>query len=151
MTPPTAPTERAASTEPGWLRRFRLTRIGASKPGQAIVEMALVALILFSLTFGIADVGLFMYDYVQAANCVREAARRASVRADNAASPPFCVNSGLVPVVTAGYKTLPAGSEVQATLTANHKWIAICYFVPGMSCTFQIKAATSMRMEGQHL
>ena len=111
--------------------------------------MALVIMILLTLTFGIADLGLYMYDYVQAANCVREAARRAAVRADNAASPPFCINSSLVPQVPAGYQDLPTGSEVQVTLTKSHKWIAICYFVPGMSCTIDIKAATSMRMEGQ--
>lgn len=132
----------------GLSRRQRLAR---TKPGQAIIETALVIMILLSLTFGIADIGLFMYDYVQAANCVREAARRAAVRADNAGSPPFCISSNLVPVVPADYKTLPAGSEVQVTLTKDHKWIAICYFVPGMSCTYQIKAATSMRMEGQKL
>ena len=134
-------------------RKISGRRSALTKPrrGQAMIEMALVTMILFTLTFGTADIGLYMYDYVQAANCVREAARRATVRADNAASPPFCISSNLVPVVPAGYKTLPTGSEVQVTLTKNHKWIAICYLVPGMSCTIQIKAATSMRMEGQKI
>lgn len=126
-------------------------RMADSRPGQAMVEMALVATLLLTLTFGIADVGLFMYDYVQAANCVRESARRAAVRADNAESPPYCISSNLNPVVPVGYKLLPAGSEVQVTLTKAHRWIAICYFVPGMSCTIDINAATSMRMEGQKL
>jgi hypothetical protein len=116
-----------------------------------MIEMALVIMILFMLTFGVADIGLYMYDYVQAANCVRESARRAAVRADNAGSPPYCISSGLAPNVPAGYKTLPAGSEVQVTLTKSHQWIAICYFVPGMSCTTDIRAATSMRMEGQKI
>jgi hypothetical protein len=116
-----------------------------------MLEMALVVMVLFTLTFGVADISLYMYDYVQAANCVREAARRAAVRADNAGSPPYCISANLVPQVPAGYKTLPAGSEVQVTLTATHRWIAICYFIPGMSCTIQINAATSMRMEGQKL
>lgn len=129
----------------------RRKRLAQTRPGQAIIEMVLVIMILLSLTFGTADLGLYMYDFVQAANCVREAARRAAVRADNAGSPPFCISSNLVPQVPAGYKTLPAGSEVQVTLTKDHRWIAICYFVPGMSCTTQIRAATSMRMEGQKL
>ena len=129
-------------------RRYRFKGAGA-KPGQALVEMALVVMLLLILTFGIADVGLFMYDHVQASNCVREAARRAAVRADDAGNPPFCISSDLVPQVPAGYQTLPAGSEVQVTLTKPHQWIAICYFIPGMSCTIDIKAATSMRMEGQ--
>jgi len=116
-----------------------------------MIEMALVMMILLTLTFGIADAGLFMYDYVQAANCSREGARRAAVRATNAESPPFCVSSGLQPDVTDGYMTLPAGEEVLSTVTKAHKWIVICYLVPGMSCTIDIKAATSMRMEGQKL
>ena len=121
------------------------------KAGQAIIEMALVIMILLTLTFGTADIGLFMYDYVQAANCVREAARRAAVRAPNADSPPYCANSGLVPQVPAGYQDFPTGSEVEVTLTKEHQWIAICHFVPGMSCTFDITARTSMRMEGQEI
>lgn len=139
------------------VRRRLLTHLYArkqttkTKPGQAIIEMVLVIMILLTLTFGTADIGLYMYDYVQAANCVREAARRAAVRADNAASPPFCISSNLNPQVPGGYKTLPAGSEVQVTLIKSHQWIAICYFVPGMSCSIDIRAATSMRMEGQKI
>lgn len=131
--------------------RLQRRRSGATKPGQAMIEMALVIMLLLTLSFGTVDVGLFMYDYVQAANCVRESARRAAVRADNAASPPFCISSNLVPQVPAGYKSLPTGSEIQVTLTKPHKWIAICYLVPGMDCTFDITAKTSMRMEGQKI
>lgn len=133
----------------GCLERRR--GIAKPKPGQAMIEMALVVMILLTLTFGTVDIGLYMYDYVQAANCVRESARRAAVRAENAASPPFCISSDLAPVVPAGYQSLPAGSEIQVTLTKQHNWLAICYFVPGMSCEIDIKAATSMRMEGQKL
>jgi hypothetical protein len=122
-----------------------------TKAGQAIVEMALVIMLLLTLTFGTADIGLFMYDYVQAANCVREAARRAAVRASDASSPPYCVDSELIPQVPAGYQDFPAGSEVTVTLTKPHEWIAICHFVPGMSCTYDITTRTSMRMEGREL
>jgi hypothetical protein len=122
-----------------------------TKAGQAIVEMALAIMLLLTLTFGTADIGLFMYDYVQAANCVREAARRASVRAADAASPPYCVDSDLIPVVPAGYQDFPAGSEVNVTLTKAHEWIVICHLVPGMSCTYNITTRTSMRMEGREL
>ncbi len=119
--------------------------------GQAVLEMALVAPLLLVLTFGIADLGLFMYDYVQAANCVREAARRAAVRADNADSPPYCLSAKLKPTVTSGYQTLPAGSEVTATINTTHTWIAIGYLVPGLGGTAPLTAKTSMRMEGQKL
>jgi hypothetical protein len=125
--------------------------MGATKPGQAMIEMALVIMLLLTLAFGTVDAGLFMYDYVQAANCVRESARRAAVRADDAGSPPFCISSNLVPQVPAGYKSLPTGSEIQVTLTKPHNWIVICYLVPGMSCTMDITAKTSMRMEGQKI
>ena len=117
--------------------------------GNAMIEMALVMMILLTLTFGIADIGLYMYQYVQAANCAREAARRASVRAANADSPPFCVSTNLQPVVTSGYATLPPGSEVTATIDKTHTWIVIGYLVPGLGSTVPLRAATSMRMEGQ--
>lgn len=116
-----------------------------------MIEMALIMLILLMLTFGIADLGLFMYDYVQAANCAREGARRAAVRADDAENPPYCISSDLAPQVPPGYKLLPAGSEVEVTVNKAHQWIAICYLVPGMSCTQDIVAKTSMRMEGAKL
>ena len=132
-------------------RASRRERSGRARPGQAMIEMALVMMILLTLTFGIADFGMYMYDYVQAGHCVREAARRAAVRADNADSPPYCLSAKLKPTVTAGYKTLPAGSEVTATLDTTHTLIAVCYFVPGMSCSQPLKAAATMRMEGQKI
>ncbi len=116
-----------------------------------MVEMSLVMMLLLILSFGVADLGLYMYNYVQAANCVRESARRAAVRADDAESPPFCLSSQLQPTVTPGYKTLPVGSEVTATLDSTHRLIALCYFVPGMSCDQPLKAASSMRMEGEKI
>ena len=119
--------------------------------GQAMVEMALVAMLLLILTFGIADMGIWMYRYIQASNCVREAARRAVIRADNATNPPYCVDAGLQPTLPAGYKALPAGSEVTATVDTVHNWIVIGYLIPPLGPTGQIKATTSMRMEGQRI
>ena len=113
--------------------------------------MALVVMILLPLTFGIADVGLYMYDFVQAASCAREAARRAAVRQDPT-NIPFCpASSTLQPAVTYADPGHAAGTEVRATIDKTHRWIAICYFVPGMSCTVPLRAATSMRMEGAKL
>jgi hypothetical protein len=115
-----------------------------------MVEMGLVVMLLLTLTFGIADLGIFMFKYVQAANCVREAARRAVVRDPNAGSPPLCVSSDLQPTVSpAGYATLKAGQPVTATINQTHTWIVIGYLVPGMGDTVPLKAATTMRMEGQ--
>ena len=63
-----------------------------------MIEMALVMMILLMLTFGTVDAGLYMYRFVQAANCTREAARRAAVRKDPTTIP-FCVSNDLMPTV----------------------------------------------------
>jgi len=120
-------------------------------PGQAMLEMAIVATVLLTLAFGIIDFGVFFYRYVQAANCARESARRAAVRDPAAESPPYCVDADLQPDVTDGWVDLPGGAEVTATVDATHSWLAISYVVPGMGSTIQITASTSMRMEGKKI
>ena len=117
--------------------------------GQALVETAIVIIVVVTMAMGIADLGLYTYRYVQAANCVREAARRAVVRADDAENPPYCVDAGLKPAVTPGYKTLPYGAEVTAAIDKPHSWMAIGSLIPGIGATAPIRARTSMRMEGQ--
>jgi hypothetical protein len=112
-----------------------------------MIEMALVIMILLVLTFGIADVGLYMYRFVQAANCTREAARQAAVR-DDPTDIPFCVSADLLPTVTYDPDDSP-GSDVTASLTVNHNWIAIGYLIPGIGTTIPIRSATTMRMEGE--
>src|SRR3712207_1901462 len=82
------------------------------RPGQAMVEMALVMMLLLILTFGIADLGLLTYRHVQAANCVREIARQAAIRQD-VPGVTYCVDSGLASAVVVdpgSYKTATAGS-----------------------------------------
>jgi Flp pilus assembly protein TadG len=131
-------------------RMRRRTRPGRTKPGQAMVEMALVVMILLSLTFGIADLGLFMYDYVQAANCTREAARRAAVRQDPT-NIPYCVSADLAPTVSYADPGHAAGTDVTATINSTHTWIVIGFLVPGIGTTIALKSATTMRMEGAKL
>ena len=115
--------------------------------GQAMVEMAIVAMLLLMLTFGTADMGLFMYKYVQAANCTREAARRAAVRKDPT-NIPYCVDASLMPTVTYANPGKATGTDVTATINTTYKWIVISYLVPGMSPTISLKSATTMRLEG---
>jgi hypothetical protein len=118
------------------------------KGGQALVEMAVVIMIMIMITVASIDFGVYMYKYVQAANCVREAARRAVVRADNASSPPYCLDAGLHPTLNpASYKTAAPGTEVVASLSVPYDWLALDTFIPGITAT--ISAHTSMRMEGQ--
>jgi hypothetical protein len=124
-------------------------RAGASR-GQGLVELAVIIVILVMLTVSSVDLGVFMYKYVQAANCVREAARRAAVRADNAGSPPYCLDAGLQPTLNpANYKAAATGSDVEATINVSYDFIALGYFIPGISGT--INAHTKMRMEGQKI
>ena len=118
-----------------------------TKPGQAMIEMALVALLLLILTFGTVDAGLYMYKYVQAANCTREAARRAAVRQDPA-NIPYCVDASLAPTITYDAAGAP-GTDVTATLAKNHSWLVIGNLVPGLGSTIPINSHTTMRMEGQ--
>lgn len=124
---------------------------GSRRPGQAMVEMALVMMLLLILSFGIADFGLLTYRYVQAANCVREVARQAAVRKDLPAES-FCIDSGLqsaVVVTPADFKTAEAGTPVTASLEVDHDWIAIGSLVPGLGASFPIRASETMRIEGQ--
>jgi Flp pilus assembly protein TadG len=115
-----------------------------------MIEMALVILMLLILTFGIADVGLYMFRFVQATNCTREVARRAAVREDNPTAAPFCASGDLRGAVTIAYDPDDSpGSDVTASLNVTHNWIAISYLIPGMEDTIAIRAATTMRMEGE--
>jgi Flp pilus assembly protein TadG len=120
--------------------------------GQAVMETALVLPILLVLMFGIAEFGLYMYDYVQAANCAREAARRAAVRHPDAESPPYCVSATLQPTVTpSDYEDQPGGSDVTAAVDSTHEWLVIGDLVPGLPSPMPLKATVVMRMEGQEV
>jgi len=111
--------------------------------GQAIVEMALVATLLLMLSFGIADVGLYIEKYISVANCTREAARNAAVRS----SIPSC--TGLV--VTYSDSGHAAGTTVTATVNTTHSWLVIGYLIPGIGETIALQSHTSMRMEGTRI
>lgn len=137
------------------MRHMRQARFGRQarrtgvQSGQAMVEMALIITVLLVLAFGTVDAGLYMYRYVQAANCTREAARRAAVR-DNPASIPYCVSADLAPSVSYSAGGAP-GSNVTASLSITHQWIIIGHLVPGIGSTIPINSHTTMRMEGQRV
>ena len=115
-----------------------------------MVEMAIVALLLLTLTFGTADMGLFMYKYVQAANCTREAARRAAVRKDPS-NIPYCLDASLQPTVTYADTGQAAGTDVTASVDTTYSWIVIGYLVPGLGNTISLRSHTTMRLEGQKI
>lgn len=143
--------------------RSMIRVLKASGRGQAIIEMALITPLLLLLMGGIIDFGLYMYKEVQAANCVREVARRASVRAD--ALPP-AVDAGqfqkycgeFVPTLTpTGYKTAATGATVLAKVDVPHTWLVIgplmstLQFIPNFPQSPRIQAEASMRLEGQQV
>ena len=145
------------------MRMRAASLLKASGRGQAIVEMALVTPLLLMLMGGIIDFGIYMYREVQAANCVREVVRRASVRVD--ALPP-AVDSGafqkycgdFVPTVSpAGYKTAATGSTVTATIDASHSWLIIgplmntLQLIPTFPQSPRVQAEAAMRLEGQQV
>ncbi|MDP9470786.1 MAG: pilus assembly protein [Chloroflexota bacterium] len=131
-------------------RRQPPSGLGHQHRGQALIEMAMVVMILLTLVGGIFDFSIYMYRYVQASNCVREAARRAVVRADDAANPPYCVDADLAPTLSpSDYKSLDAGEEVNASIDTVHNWFVIDQFIPVLGPSVPLTASTSMRMEGQ--
>jgi len=119
--------------------------------GQAIIEMALVMTILVSLTFGIADMGLYAFRYIQAANCAREVARRAVVRDPEPTKVKYCIDEELTVTLDGDPQTQEAGTEITASINTVHDWIVIDQFVPALGPTAPLNVHASMRMEGRKL
>jgi Flp pilus assembly protein TadG len=128
-----------------------IRRRPGTREGQAMLEMALVVLLLLILTFGVADMGLYMYKYVQAANCTREAARRAAVRDANPANVPYCLDASLHPTLTYADPGKAAGTQVTATVNTTYSWLVIGHLVPGLGDTIQLESITSMRLEAKKI
>jgi hypothetical protein len=131
-------------------KEARDRRAGAAN-GQALIEMAIVIVILVTITVASIDFGVYMYRYVQASNCVREAARRAVVRKyADAMNPPYCIDAQLpapswdpAPPSDA----LAPGDPIRAYVDVNYDWLALDTFIPGI--TGKIKVGATMRMEGR--
>jgi hypothetical protein len=114
-------------------------------PGQGLVEMAMIALIMVILVAGIVDFGIFMYRYVQASNCVRESARMAVVRDSRYSDPPYCRGAGLTPTASADPASLDGGEMFTATINVPYDYLALDSLIPMPALS--VTAATSMRME----
>ena len=122
-------------------QRAPLSASGRHHEGQAIVETAIVMILLLVLTFGTLDMGVYMYRYIQAANCVREVARRTVVGESTADT--YCVDAGLTPAVSIN------DEEVTATIDTVHNWLVVSYLIPGLGPTAPVEAQVTMRMEVQ--
>ena len=129
--------------------------------GQAIIEMAIVMVLLLILSFGMADFGLYLTGYIRATNCAREVARQAVVR--NSAAATVCGNDQLTPLfVSAGtafnppdYMNASSGTPLTVTIEAKYRWKAIGpllnAFFPGTVWPAETTTTSkaTMRMEGR--
>src|SRR5258708_21864533 len=62
-------------------------RLRASCTGQAATEFAMIATVLFLLTFGVMMLGSAVYSYNTISNAAREAVRYAAVHSSSSAAP----------------------------------------------------------------
>lgn len=82
----------------------------SQQQGAAAVEFAIVALLLFTILFGILELGRLFYVYNTVQEVTRHAAREAVVRwVDNSSTSPAKV------LALFGAATLPGGAEITAT------------------------------------
>jgi Flp pilus assembly protein TadG len=94
-----------------------------NQAGQATVEFALVAIILFVMVFAIFDFGIFFAGRITATNAARSAARYAATHPtawSNASSPP--------------YNSIPGrlvSAAVPASISNDYSHVTISYIVPG--------------------
>lgn len=138
----------------------RAERPAQPQRGQALVEMAMVVILLLTLAVATVDFGVYMYRFVQAGNCARETARRAAVRDPNAGAgdeSDYCIDNAVAGALSlpSGYCNLPPGEPVTATLNTNHQWLALDGLVSLLTAgtvslpAAPISASSTMRMEGQ--
>jgi Flp pilus assembly protein TadG len=91
--------------------------------GQATVEFALVAIILFVMIFAIFDFGLFFAGRITATNAARSAARYAATHPtawSNASPPPYDSIQGRL-----------VSAAVPASVSNDDSHVTISYIVPG--------------------
>ena len=125
------------------------------RPGQAMIEMALVLPILCVLAFGMCDFGILMFQQLGVGNCARDVARRASVRTDpwpTNANVPGCGGQAITfkegTTAVTSYTPLVAGDSLTVTSSKAYDWVVIDQFVPGLGPGRSMTASVTVRMEG---
>jgi hypothetical protein len=110
-----------------------------SRTGQAAVELAVAAPLLFLMLFGLIDFGRAYFQYIAVVNATREGARFAAygfVLTSNAASPPQNTIQGRIKIADGGlsvpndaahikiqfYDTHCAGCDVTPVLCAHYNY-----------------------------
>ena len=141
------------------LRHRQPNRPARKRRGQAIIEMAVVMVVLLTLTFGMVDFSLFLSGHIQVTSCAREVARQAVVRQDGALTK--CDGQlGLFEIHTvtispSDYKNANTGDPLTVTVTGTYRWKALApivnAFFPGTlwPATHTTTTKVTMRMEGR--
>ena len=126
---------------------------GRQEHGQSAVEFALAAPFLFAFIFFIADIGFLGFNYVSAANAVREGARCAAVGGTADAVATRVTNtagnlSATVEVTPVAYSGPNIGADATVSADFTYAFITPLDMIPGLnlgSIEFNKKAV--MRME----
>jgi Flp pilus assembly protein TadG len=144
-----------------------------SEKGVSAVEFALIAPLLFVLTFGIIEFALLLFDKAVVTNASREGARAAIVFHTNGTTPTPLNDGGITAVVTqyvgnhlidlgTGNKTpvvtiapaLPrvSGTDVTVTVTYTYHFLVFSKLIPLLSGgafagSIDLVGRTKMRME----
>ena len=135
--------------------------------GAAAVEFAIVAVLFFTLVFGIIDFGFAFHSWNNTANAAREGARRGAVTSDpiDIANRTKAAASTLDPTkltvivecnhLNGGFltsscsPTLTEGDLVRVTVNYVYNMITpIGSFVPGLGTTFNLHSVSESRFEG---
>lgn len=121
--------------------------------GQAVVEFALVAPILIAFIFFIADVGFLGFNYVSAANSVREGARCAAVGGTADAVSARVIStagdlSASVRVTPVAYSGTNIGADATVSADFTYQFITPLNMIPGVDLGFlKFNKKAVMRME----
>lgn len=131
----------------------RLRHLMRSADGTEAVEFAIIAMLLFTLMFGIFEGGRVFFDWLVITNEAREGARWGAVRSGDPAIPDM--KSAVEGQVSARINSLLKGSPtVNATVSSEAVTVQINYTVqiitPVISAiwpTFPLYAKSTMRSE----
>jgi Flp pilus assembly protein TadG len=148
----------SALRERMWLAAIWIFRGTARRSlrGQSMIEFAIMLPLFLVLVGGVCDFGMYMFQREQAGSCVREVARKASIRSSTAASSsasPQCQKaaSKSALALTSGYMTLGAGFPVTASISYPYDPIFLDLIIPmgGWSPigSLPISSSVTMRME----
>jgi Flp pilus assembly protein TadG len=160
----------AESLESGTRPPRHVSRRGRvrGEDGAAAVEFAIVAVLFFTLVFGIIDFGFAFHSWNNTANAAREGARRgavdssvANIQARAKAAASTLDPTKLTVVVTCSHvpgvfstavcgSSLVAGDLVRVNVDYVYTMITpIGSFVPGLGTTLNLHSQSESRFEGQ--